>query len=109
MKAVCKRRGDRAKDAPLTFLLPRSLGRASKCCFSLPAIFENSYSVWCSLAEWQKGRAMQFSTVLLGFTSVYGAGNQDEVAYIVNIAVAPQPIVSYPSNSNWQEVFNPTW
>eukprot|EP00729_Bicosta_minor_P002293 gene2293-13923_t len=52
---------------------------------------------------------MQFSTVLLGFTSVYGAGNQDEVAYIVNIAVAPQPIVSYPSNSNWQEVFNPTW
>ena len=61
----------------------------------------------------QFGRAKRKSDAVFDgaawFTSVYGAGNQDEVAYIVNIAVAPQPIVSYPSNSNWQEVFNPTW
>ena len=37
------------------------------------------------------------------------ASNADDVAYIVTVDVAPEPILSYPKNSQWQEVFNPTW
>ena len=52
---------------------------------------------------------MSIHLLVLG-TLVTGAGARvGDVAYIVTVDVSPEPILSYPKNTQWQEVFNPTW
>lgn len=38
-----------------------------------------------------------------------GGGGGSQLAFLVNITVDPKPMLIYPGNTAWQQVFNPTW